>query len=301
LNEECGLLEWVEHTAALRTLIAEAYNIHPPIDNPRFASANVRDKFCAIQQEHLGQQEMAVRCRRDVLAQFTPCFHRWFLAEFFDPTAWFESRTMYTRSVAVWSAVGHVVGLGDRHCENILVDTLCAECVHVDFDCLFDKGVTLAKPEVVPFRLTSHMVDGMGITGYEGIFRRVMEVTLSVLRENRETLVSVLEPFLQDPTVGWDRLGRAQQHDNPRKRSPRQDAVVDSKKVLGTVRGRLRGLYNLRQSHMWPARTVRPKPPIGLTDSNLELSVQGQTHRLIHEATADENLCQMYVGWMPFY
>ena len=301
LNEECGLLEWVEHTAALRTLIAEAYSIHPPIINPRFASANVRDKFCAIQQGHFGQQETAIRCRHDVFVQFTPCFHRWFLAEFFDPTAWFESRTMYTRSVAVWSAVGHIVGLGDRHCENILVDTLCAECVHVDFDCLFDKGVTLAKPEVVPFRLTSHMVDGMGITGYEGIFRRVMEVSLSVLRENQETLVSVLEPFLQDPTVGWDRLGRAQRDDNLRKRSSRQGAFVDSKKVLHTVRGRLRGIYNLRQSHMWPARTVRPKPPAGLTDSNLELSVQGQTHRLIQEATADENLCQMYVGWMPFY
>jgi hypothetical protein len=27
---------------------------------------------------------------------------------------------------------------------------------------------------------------------------------------NRETLLSVLEPFLQDPTVGWDRSGRAQ-------------------------------------------------------------------------------------------
>merc|ERR1719506_2927072 len=111
-----------------------------------------------------------------------------------------------------------------------------------------------------------------------------MEVSLSVLRENQETLVSVLEPFLQDPTVGWDRLGRAQRDDNLRKRSSRQGAFVDSKKVLHTVRGRLRGIYNLRQSHMWPARTVRPKPPAGLTDSNLELSVQGQTHRLIQEA-----------------
>ena len=81
----------------------------------------------------------------------------------------------------------------------------------------------------------------MGITGYEGIFRRVMEVSLSVLRENQETLVSVLEPFLQDPTVGWDRLGRAQRDDNLRKRSSRQGAFVDSKKVLHK-----RILYELR-------------------------------------------------------
>lgn len=27
-----------------------------------------------------------------------------------------------------------------RHCENILLDTTNGECVHVDFNCLFNKG-----------------------------------------------------------------------------------------------------------------------------------------------------------------
>lgn len=46
------------------------------------------------------------------------------------------------RSSGVWSSVGHVVGLGDRHGENILIETESGECVHVDFDCLFDKVKT---------------------------------------------------------------------------------------------------------------------------------------------------------------
>ena len=41
--------------------------------------------------------------------------------------------------------MGHVIGLGDRHTENILLDVTKGECVHVDFDCLFDKGLTLAR------------------------------------------------------------------------------------------------------------------------------------------------------------
>lgn len=60
------------------------------------------------------------------------------------------------RSAAVWSSVGHVVGLGDRHGENILIHTESGECVHVDFDCLFDKvlycrgydSVTLTSREI---------------------------------------------------------------------------------------------------------------------------------------------------------
>lgn len=56
--------------------------------------------------------------------------------------------------------LGHVIGLGDRHGDNILLDTTNGECVHVDFDCLFDKGLTLPTPEVVPFRCVSVVVDG---------------------------------------------------------------------------------------------------------------------------------------------
>ena len=29
--------------------------------------------------------------------------------------------------------------LGDRHLENILLDTVSGDVVHVDFDCLFEK------------------------------------------------------------------------------------------------------------------------------------------------------------------
>jgi serine/threonine-protein kinase ATR len=96
-----------------------------------------------------------------------------------------------------------VISLGDRHGENILMDDATGDCVHVDFNCLFGKGLTFEKPEKVPFRLTQNMVDAMGLTGYEGVFRKVCELTLGVLRANRETLMSVLETFIHDPLVEW--------------------------------------------------------------------------------------------------
>lgn len=51
----------------------------------------------------------------------------------------YNSRSAYCRSVAVMSMVGYVLGLGDRHGENILFDSFTGECVHVDFNCLFNK------------------------------------------------------------------------------------------------------------------------------------------------------------------
>lgn len=58
--------------------------------------------------------------------------------------------------------------MGDRHAENILFDSSNGDCVHVDVNMLFDKGQLLNVPEIVPFRLTHNLVDGMGILGYEG-------------------------------------------------------------------------------------------------------------------------------------
>lgn len=45
----------------------------------------------------------------------------------------------YARTTAVMSMVGYIVGLGDRHGENILFDASCGDTVHVDLNCLFNK------------------------------------------------------------------------------------------------------------------------------------------------------------------
>ena len=49
------------------------------------------------------------------------------------------SRLAYARTAAVMSMVGYILGLGDRHGENILFDSTNGDCVHVDFNCLFNR------------------------------------------------------------------------------------------------------------------------------------------------------------------
>lgn len=55
------------------------------------------------------------------------------------PMSWFAMRLNYTRSVAVTSIVGHVLGLGDRHTSNILLDTVTGEAVHIDLGISFEQ------------------------------------------------------------------------------------------------------------------------------------------------------------------
>ena len=122
--------------------------------------------------------------------------------------------------MAVNSMAGHIIGLGDRHLQNVLLDTQTADAVHIDLGIAFEQvgceasrswagwlaeagiaggcrgrpslrstltapavaivpprpaclqGRYLNTPELVPFRMTRDVVDGMGVTGVEGVMRR---------------------------------------------------------------------------------------------------------------------------------
>jgi PI-3-kinase-related kinase SMG-1 len=97
-----------------------------------------------------------------------------------------ERRQRFARSCAVMSVAGHVLGLGDRHLDNLLVDMASGELVHIDYNVCFDKGARLKVPECVPFRLTRTLLTAMGPQGCEGAFRRAAEAALAVLRGQRE-------------------------------------------------------------------------------------------------------------------
>ncbi|XP_067939464.1 serine/threonine-protein kinase SMG1-like [Watersipora subatra] len=116
---------------------------------------------------------------------------------------WWTMTQTYCRSVAVMSAIGYILGLGDRHLDNLLLDPNNGEMVHIDYNVCFDKGKSLRVPERVPFRLTSNMVAAMGATGVEGIFRSACEHTIKSMRLGRETLLTLLEAFVYDPLVDW--------------------------------------------------------------------------------------------------
>lgn len=55
-------------------------------------------------------KEAAVYFKKHVLSRFRPMFHNWFLEQFPEPTAWLSSRLAYSRTAAVMSMVGFILG-----------------------------------------------------------------------------------------------------------------------------------------------------------------------------------------------
>merc|ERR1712061_392144 len=49
---------------------------------------------------------------------------------------WLSRRTTYCRSLAVMSMVGYILGLGDRHPSNLMIERNTGQLIHIDFgDC----------------------------------------------------------------------------------------------------------------------------------------------------------------------
>jgi len=79
---------------------------------------------------------------------------------------WLERRSNYTRSLAVMSMVGYILGLGDRHPCNLMLDRNTGKIVHIDFGDCFEVAMHREKfPEKVPFRLTRMLVNAMEVSG----------------------------------------------------------------------------------------------------------------------------------------
>jgi uncharacterized protein YoxC len=122
------------------------------------------------------------------------------------PSDWWSRQKQYTVSLASSSVLGHLLGIGDRHLDNILVHAPTGGLFHVDFGILFDRGKSLAVPETVPFRLTQSMVYAAGPTGVlpNGWFRHHTDGLLQVVREDISVMASLLGIALDDLTIGWN-------------------------------------------------------------------------------------------------
>ncbi|KAJ7799470.1 kinase-like domain-containing protein [Mycena leptocephala] len=283
LNEECGFIQWVPNTIPLRPVLMKGYDAR----RIKSWSSEMNDVFRRIKDA--SDKDAAELFRSKILSSFPPVFHDWFIETFPEPSAWLASRLAYGRTAAVMSMVGFILGLGDRHCENILLDVNTGDVVHVDFNCLFEKGKTLETPERVPFRLTQNIVDGLGVTGVEGVFRLACEVTLQLLRDNKDSLMSVLDAFIHDPLVEWEDEKRKLEREPSRRNAVKAsvDLRMLGKNALNPIERKLKGLYMAASSKERAA--------------DKEVSTGNLVQMLIQEATDMANLAKMYPGWASWH
>ncbi|CAH2064912.1 unnamed protein product [Thlaspi arvense] len=274
-----GVLEWVDGTIPLGDYLIGSSRSEGA--HGRYGIGNWKYPKC---REHMSSAKDKRKAFMDVCTNFRPVMHYFFLEKFLQPADWFVKRLAYTRSVAASSMVGYIVGLGDRHAMNILIDQATAEVIHIDLGVAFEQGLMLKTPERVPFRLTRDIIDGMGITGVEGVFRKCCEETLSVMRTNKEALLTIVEVFIHDPLYKWAL--------SPLKALQRQKESEDDDGM------NLEGLQEEFEGNKDAARALmRVKQKLDGYEGGEMRSIHGQAQQLIQDAIDTDRLSHMFPGW----
>ena len=284
LSTNSGLIGWVPHSDTLHQLIKEYRDMHNiPIDFEKKLINKIAPRFDELpflQKVEVFETVMGESSGMD-LANIL-----WLKSA--SSEAWLERRTNFTRSVALMSMVGYILGLGDRHPSNLMLQRYTGNVVHIDFGDCFEVAIHREKfPERIPFRLTRMIVNAMDVSGIEGTFRITCEKVMTVLRENKDSLMAVLEAFVYDPLIvrllGGKAAGSEDDNSKPDIEAAHAEDTTMKEKAVGIMR---RVLEKLTGKDFGNSK---------------ELSVHDQVDRLIREATSHENLSQSYQGWCPYW
>jgi ataxia telangiectasia mutated family protein len=295
LSPIAGVLEWVENTIPWGSYLvgrtSKRLSAHE-----RYHPKEWKHTDCRMYLKNATNKYTAYL---EIEKNFTPVFHHFFLEKFPDPSMWYHRRLNFVRSVAVSSIVGYILGIGDRHSQNILIHEETAELVHIDFGVVFDQGMALFTPETVPFRLTRDLVDGMGVSGVEGVFTRCCEVTLELMRKKSASLLTILEVFVHDPLYRWTL--------SPLKalRIQEEGGISNPTNIINNESTNKEEENEMNQKSHNDAATralIRVKQKLeGFEDPNGNaLSIEGQVKQLIHSAQDPHNLCHLFPGWAPW-
>ncbi|OQN97437.1 hypothetical protein B0A48_16596 [Cryoendolithus antarcticus] len=276
-----GIMEFVLNTVCINEYLRPAHDKYYPGDM-KYSKATEIVRSVA---DH--SNETRVKEFRKVCDNVHPVMRNFFLERFQDPDEWFAKRTAYARTTASVSMLGHVLGLGDRHGHNIMLDEQSGEVVHIDLGIAFEAGRVLPVPELVPFRLTRDIIDGMGVTKTEGVFRRCCEFTMDAMREDKDSIMTLLNVLRYDPLYTWTlsplRAKRMQQQQDGGQNGDAGDTAESSKKGQQDAGEAERALSVVEK------KLAR------------NLSTAATVNELIQQATDERNLATLFAGWAAWF
>lgn len=275
LGPTSGLLEFVPNSMPLIDILKSLH---------KKDLLDINEARLKIKEVQSQSKSVRFQTYKDICKEIHPCLRVFFFNNFTSPDAWFESRQIYCHGIATTSIIGYILGIGDRHCNNILLDKSSGEPIHIDFGVAFDQGKILPIPETVPFRLTRDIVDGLGITGVNGMFSKSCEYVLKVLRINNQYICGILDVLKYDPLYSWTL--------SPLRKKKLQQIYYNND-------DNDKGLDDFIKTDIGSEANTA----IEMVKRKLEakgLSNEAVVRELIHEATDPKNLALIFMGWSAF-
>ena len=233
MTSKVGLLEWVSDTKPLKSIVTEEMlmdldflannpealipaspGVPAELDIMSIKAADKRLEWMGDNTAKCYHQMYKTKDRRSVLmlagdmATDVPqdFLRRKLMRMSSSPEAFFTLRSEFAKTLAVSSIFGYVLGLGDRHLDNLLMDMKTGNIIQIDFGICFGMGSSmLPVPELIPFRLTPQLRSVLMPLDGVGLLRHWMVQCMERLRSEQgvDMISNALEIYINDPVVEW--------------------------------------------------------------------------------------------------
>ncbi|KAI9491166.1 hypothetical protein BDB00DRAFT_874560 [Zychaea mexicana] len=209
MSTTVGMIEWVADTMPLQSCLDSIdstavkrtktrYNNYIDKYRPRGASHGFIYTYSADRDKIVENYESSASlARQDMLRDY-------FLRLAASPEAFLYIREDFVHSLAAVSISGYVLGIGDRHLDNFLVDLNSGQLVPIDFGYAFGAATEmLPYPELMPFRLTKQLTGVCEPVGVSGMLETPMIHILQALQDKKSTLLNTMDVFIKEPLLDW--------------------------------------------------------------------------------------------------
>ncbi|KAK1884702.1 DNA-dependent protein kinase catalytic subunit [Dissostichus eleginoides] len=188
ITTRIGLIEWMENTCTLKEFLYNTMTDAERDTAGRKAKRNETVNNFSKVLKHVPS---------DLLK-------RAFLKMCNSPEAFLSLRSHFISSHALLCVSHWILGIGDRHLSNFMINVETGGMIGIDFGHAFGSATQfLSVPELMPFRLTQQFVNLMQPLKESGLIQSIMVHSLRAYRAEPDLLLNTMDVFVKEPSLDW--------------------------------------------------------------------------------------------------
>ncbi|OXB55687.1 hypothetical protein ASZ78_003819 [Callipepla squamata] len=332
MTTRLGLIKWLENTCTLKEFLRNSMTEEEDTNynsrkGPRSAYTDWLSRMGGKAQglarytamyKNASRTETVIAFKSREHSVPEDLLRRAFVKMSTSPEAFLALRSHFASSHALMCISHWILGIGDRHLSNFMINKETGGMVGIDFGHAFGSATQfLPVPELMPFRLTRQFVNLMMPVKEWGLIYSVMVHALRAYRADPDLLINTMDVFVKEPSLDWKNFEQRQlkkggtwiKEINTAEVNwyPLQKVSNVKRKLTGTNPARitcdeLRLAYEKSPCYNDFAAVAR-----GSADHNVRarepedgLSEETQVRCLIDQATDPNVLGRVWEGWEPW-
>lgn len=215
ITTRIGVIEWMENTCTLKEFLHSTMTDEEHKSAGRAAEFYIKwlSSFDPKSNAHISLYVLTYKKanRAQTVSNFVKVLQhvpsdllkRAFLKMCNSPEAFLSLRSHFSSSHALLCVSHWVLGIGDRHLSNFMINMETGGMIGIDFGHAFGSATQfLPVPELMPFRLTRQFVNLMEPLK-EGLIKSIMVNSLRAYRAEPDLLLTTMDVFVKEPSLDW--------------------------------------------------------------------------------------------------